>query len=234
MSKCGIVFVHGIVGNSSVFDFLKPLLPESCEVKSVTLQGHGGDALDFSRTSMLRWKAQVKENVDELLVRCDTVVAVGHSMGCLLVIGEAAEGRISCLFLMNPPMRIRPRLRLLSNALKVMAGHTENDPVAMAARDAYGISIDYNPLHYYGWLSRYLELFREIRRTKALLPKLNCPVRVLLARGDEMVSLSSADAFRNLPDARILELPGSTHYYYPQPDRELMSREFQDLILPNI
>lgn len=61
MCRRGIMFVHGIVGNNRIFDFLKPLVPENYQVRNVDLQGHGGDALAFSRTSMSRWKAQVKE-----------------------------------------------------------------------------------------------------------------------------------------------------------------------------
>ncbi|MDE6769039.1 MAG: hypothetical protein K2J78_04855, partial [Muribaculaceae bacterium] len=69
--KCGIVFVHGIVGNLRIFDFLMPLLPATLTfgnslsesspfsnsasdsltsddyiVKSITLDGHGGNAND--------------------------------------------------------------------------------------------------------------------------------------------------------------------------------------------
>ena len=36
-----------------------------------------------------------------------------------------------------------------------------NDKVATAAKSAYGVSLDFNPLHYYGWTKRYLELFEE-------------------------------------------------------------------------
>ncbi len=57
----GFVFVHGIVGNNRIFDFLVPLIPEGCRVKWVVLEGHGGDALGFSRASMDGWKRQVAD-----------------------------------------------------------------------------------------------------------------------------------------------------------------------------
>ncbi len=230
-SRYGIVFVHGIVGNNRIFDFLKPMVPGEYEAVDIVLEGHGGDALDFSRASMARWKAQVNECIDSLSARCDTVIAVGHSMGCLLLLDKSTGGSISRLFLMNPPMSIRPRPGLLINAVKVATGRTDNDPVAYAAKEAYGISLDLNPLHYYGWPARYIELFREIRRARLhVLPEVKCPVRVMLSRKDEMVSLSSGNVFKTLPSATVTELPSSTHYYYSPTDRTLITRQFNEFI----
>ena len=64
--KRGILFVHGIVGNNQIFDFLKPLIGSDDIVRYVVLEGHGGNALDFSRAAMSRWKAQVKDAIDEM------------------------------------------------------------------------------------------------------------------------------------------------------------------------
>ena len=98
---------------------------------------------------MSEWKAQVSSAVSEMKTRCDRVLAVGHSMGCLLIMEQAAQGNVSGLFLLNPPLLIMPRFALLSNAVKVMFGRTAA-PVVQAAKEAYGITLDYNPLHYYG------------------------------------------------------------------------------------
>lgn len=233
MSKYGIIFVHGIVGNKRIFDFLKPIVPETFEVRDITLSGHGGNALDFSRTSMKKWKSQVADCVTELLDICDMVVGVGHSMGCLLLIGQAAESRISGLFLMNPPLKVRPTSRLLANAVKVAAG-VKGNPVVEAARDAYGVSLDFNPLHYYGWPARYAELFTEIRRVRSrMLDKVRCPVSAILSCKDEMVMLSSTDYLSSLPNAEISELPDSTHYFYSQDDKRQIVNQFMKFLQNN-
>ena len=218
MRKYGIIFLHGIVGNNRIFDFLRPSVPATFEVRDITLSGHGGNALDFSQTSMKKWKIQVSECVTELSEVCDMVFGVGHSMGCLLLISHAAESRLSGLFLMNPPLRVRPTFRLFANAVKVAAGVRSN-PVVVAAKEAYGVSLDFNPLHYYGWPARYVELFSEIRRVRSrMLDMVRCPICAVLSCRDEMVMRSSADYLRNSPNAEILELPDSTHYYYSQDD----------------
>lgn len=36
-AKTGILFVHGIVGNSKIFQFLLPAVPDGCELLSITL-----------------------------------------------------------------------------------------------------------------------------------------------------------------------------------------------------
>ena len=50
--RYGIIFVHGIVWNNHIFDFLAPLVAENYESRFINLNGYGGDALAFLKTSM--------------------------------------------------------------------------------------------------------------------------------------------------------------------------------------
>ncbi|MDE7407296.1 MAG: alpha/beta hydrolase [Muribaculaceae bacterium] len=159
------------MGNCHIFDFLQPLLPENYEVRYLSLAGHGGNAADFSQASMALWRDQVDEAVNDMNACYRRVVIVAHSMGCLLAINTAIRTHVDALLLLNPPMRIRPSWRMIKNAAKVMFGMTNGDPVAIAAREAYGIEIDYNPLHYYGWPMRYIELFMESARIRQLIQR---------------------------------------------------------------
>ncbi len=230
----GIVFVHGIVGNNRIFDFLVPLVPDGWRVKWVILDGHGGDALGFSRASMDGWKRQVKEAVEEMKAGCDEVIGVGHSMGCLLLLEDALKVNLAGLFLLNPPIKLQIRGRLFVNSLKVAMGLTKNDEVAKAAKDAYGISLDYNPLHYYGWPKRYLELFAEIRRIRRVLADgVPCPTIAMLSCKDEMVSLTSAEIFENARDADVVLLPKSHHYHYSAADQEIVKSALKEFIKVN-
>ncbi len=227
----GIVLVHGIVGNNRIFDFLVPLIPDGCRVKWVVLEGHGGDALGFSRASMVGWKRQVADAVAEMQAVCDTVIGVGHSMGCLLLLEEALKGNLAGLFLLNPPIKLQIRARLFVNSLKVALGQTENDEVAKAAKEAYGMSLDFNPLHYYGWPKRYLELFAEIRRIRRLLADgIPCPTTAILSCKDEMVSVTSAEIFENAKVVNVIMLPESHHYHYSAKDRIVICDAFKTFL----
>ncbi|MDE5556053.1 MAG: alpha/beta fold hydrolase [Muribaculaceae bacterium] len=229
----GIVFVHGIVGNSHFFDFLMDAVPKGCKIISLTLEGHDGDALAFSKASMRSWKRQVEEATDSLAKECKRIVIVAHSMGTLFALDQGARNRADALFLLNPPMRIRLTRRLFLNPIKVMLGIT-TDPITMAARDAYGISLDYNPLHYYGWPRRYFELFSEIKRVRKVIDNVRIKTRVFIAGRDEMVSPSSVDYFKPLKNCRLWQLPDSGHYYYTPSDRELILRQFSSLMADGI
>lgn len=230
-SSIGIVFVHGIVGNNRIFDFISPIVPVGSVVKYVVLAGHGGNALDFSRTSMSVWKRQVSDAVREIAYDCEKVVGVGHSMGCLLLLDEDVRRRLSGLFLLNPPLRIRLTTGLITNALKVTFGLTNGDAVAEAAKEAYGISLDFNPLHYYGWPARYIELFAEIRRIRHSLSRgVLCPVSVVLAEKDEMVSVMSKEILRDKESISTMFLPESRHYYYSDEDKTKIHQAFLELL----
>lgn len=224
-----VLFIHGIVGNSRFFDFLLPSVPQGYECHALTLAGHGGDALSFSRASMAQWHRQVDEVVEELRHRCERVVIVAHSMGTLFAIRQAATKRADAILLLNPPLRIRLTYRLFVTPVKVILGLTSN-PVTVAAKAAYGVSLDYNPLHYYGWPCRYLELFAEIRETRGMVSQLSCRTVVFVAEHDEMVSPKSAAYFANLDNCQVALLPTSGHYYYSPADRECISRSLSELL----
>ncbi len=230
-ARVGIVLVHGIVGNNRIFDFLLPLIPEDCRVKFVVLEGHGGNALAFSRASMNGWKRQVEDAVSDMARHCSKVLAVGHSMGCLLLLEEAFKGNLAALFLLNPPLKLRIRSRLVSNSFKVALGKTDKDEVAKAAEEAYGISLDFNLLHYYGWPKRYLELFAEIRRVRRLLGRgVPAPVYAVLSEKDEMVSVSTAAVLKDASIAKVTVIPGSHHFHYTAADRKIVCKEFSEFL----
>ncbi len=231
-TRTGILFVHGIVGNNRIFDFLAPLVPDHCEVLRLVLPGHGGDALAFSRSSLAQWRRSVTLAVAALRSRCSRVFAVAHSMGCLFVLDEALQGKLDGLLLLNAPLRVHVAARALVNVLKVGAGRGHGDPVTEAAREAYGISLDYNPLHYYGWPRRYAELFGEIRRVRRLIGERGsaCPVELVFGGRDELVSPRAASPFEPYENCRVTVLPDAGHYYYPADDRSVIGRRFENLI----
>ncbi len=132
MKNCGIVFVHGIAGSNRTFEPLLPLVPDNYEIRMVVLEGHGGNALDFSRASMRGWKRQVEECVGEMMKKYGSVIAVGHSMGCLLLLGQAVRDNLAGLFLMNVPLHIRPKLRMLTIPIMGMTGMKDNELTAAA------------------------------------------------------------------------------------------------------
>ncbi|MCM1068139.1 MAG: alpha/beta hydrolase [Muribaculaceae bacterium] len=221
-----VLFVHGIAGNERIFDLIRPLVPMEWEQCCIILEGHGSDALAFSRASMEQWRQQVAQAVVGLRGRGRRVLIAAHSMGCLFALAHACCGEADGLFLLNPPLRVRVSPRFFLNSVRVAAG--SGDARALAGKENYGVSIDLNPLHYYGWPRRFLELFAEIRLTRSLLAShtLDVPAEVFLGSSDELVSVRSAEPFASQPCCRVHLLPHSGHYYYPAADSDAIRSEF--------
>ena len=218
--KGTILFVHGILGAPTFFDFLTECLPQGWTAESVTLEGHCDSASAFGRASMARWREQVADAAGRLRRGGGPVIIVAHSMGTLFAIAEGVSGMADALLLLHPPLALHLTRRMISVPLRVLAGAVDPaDERALAAQRAYSIAPDSNPLHYLRWPARYAELFAEIRRTRRIVGRLRIPVVAILSAGDEMVSPRSARLFRTLPDARTILLPASGHYFYAPADR---------------
>lgn len=227
-AKTAFIFVHGILGTPDHFDELIPLVPDTCSVYNLLLDGHGKEVRDFARSSMDNWRAQVESVFDCVSRRYDRVVFVGHSMGTLFAIRMAVKypEKIPFIFLLASPMRVGLRPVMVENALRVALSRIhEDDPLQVATRNACSIRPDSRLYPYASWIPRFLELFREIRRTEKLLPKLTVPAYALQSHMDEMVSRKTA---RVLEDNRVevTILRESSHFYYPAQDKAQMHELF--------
>lgn len=224
-----LLFIHGILGKPDYFGFLHKYVPESYRITEIVLEGHGGSPKDFARASMSKWRNQLTDTVQNLRKDGDRLVIVAHSMGTLFAIDSAVRGEADALFLLNPPLSLRITRRLLTTPLKIMRGKID-DRWTLAAKEAYSISDDPNLLHYIAWIPRYLELFREISRTRKIVGKLSVKTRVYLSAHDEMVSPRSAKLFPSKPDISVTSLPDSGHYCYDDADRSVIVSDFSDFL----
>lgn len=222
-----LLFVHGILGKPSYFDFLLPHVPEGIRTTAILLDGHGHGPREFTKTSMTRWRSQVSATIETLRAGYKKVVIAAHSMGCLFAIEAAVKGKADAIFLLNPPLSLRITRRLLSTPIKVKTGRI-NDVRTRAAKDAYSIADDPNPLLYLGWIPRYLELFGEIHWVRSIVKDLDVPTRVFLSSHDEMVSPQSSRLFPHRPEITVTMLPSSGHYYYTDNDRETITQDFSN------
>ena len=223
-----VLFVHGIVGTPRHFDGLLALLPSAVSVHNLLLAGHGAAARDFGRASMKQWEAQVEQAVAALAEGHENIYIVAHSMGGLLAIEAAVKHeKVRKLFLMAVPLRIRLKVAMVRNSWKVFCGSTgADDQAAQAAQACCGVGQTRNPLHYLGWIPRFLELFGKIRAVRALLPRLTTPCCAVQSARDELVSCRAAEELERNPHITVVELSNSGHYYYPPADLALLQKAF--------
>lgn len=231
ISKKAILFVHGILETPKFFKPLLPLVPDDWSVYNILLKGHIGSVKDFSAASMSEWKSQVHKAIKELTAKYDMLVVAAHSMGTLFAIQEAAATPLTALFLMNVPLKIGIKPILLKTVWSIYTNNIDpNDKQTLAAKLTYGISNDLNPLHYIGWIPRYLELFKEAKNTRELAEKIKVPAYAYFSKEDEMVSLKSAIYLKKNPRVIVNLLKTSCHYYYSREDLRLMQRDFLNLL----
>lgn len=227
-----ILFIHGIAGTPNHFASFLPLVPGNCSMVNLLLQGHGGTVRDFSRASMHGWETQVQKAVAALSEQHSRILICAHSMGTLFAIEQAIRNpKIAGLFLLAVPLHICPRPAMAVNSAKVFFGRiAPHDKVAQAARDCYGIDRDRNLLHYLGWIPRYLELFRKIRETRAMLPTLTTPALAFQSAGDEMVSRKAFSDLKQNTALTVHLLKCSGHYYYDPEDQALLLQSFREFL----
>lgn len=231
-SDTAILFIHGILGTPDHFDNLIPLLPQGLTVSNILLDGHGKYATDFSQTSMKQWEMQVEQAVCELLQSHKNLYIVAHSMGTLFAIEQAIrQERIRGLFLLAVPIQPMPKARMFSNAWKVYHGNiSEKDRFGVAAKAACSIQPSKNPIHYFGWIFRYFELFYKIHKTKHLLPHLSTPTVAIQSRLDEMVSKNADRYLSQHSKMHVYTLEASYHYLYDAKDLHTLKSHFLKFI----
>ena len=231
-SDTAVLFIHGILGNPMHFAFLFPEVKHA-SVYSLLLDGHGKDAGALGKTSMTKWKAQVRHTIRELSGRYQKIYLVAHSMGTLFAMEEAISrpARIRGLFLLNVPLQIRLKPELFFTCGKVFLGCAKKtEPHVWGAKTCYGIKRDRKLWRYLFWIPRYLELFREICRMKRRMYRIGVPVRVFHADLDEMVGSASLSYWKRVPQAEIFRLAHSTHFYYAPEDKRILLQAFRTFL----
>lgn len=226
-----VIFIHGILGTPDHFGPFLSLVDRGISVLNLLLDGHGTGVREFSHTSMAKWESQVDRAVDSALATHRRVYLAAHSLGALLAIEQAAKKPIAGLFLLAVPIRLGVKPRVFSTSWKVFRGRIRPDDLfTRAALDCCGIRQSKNPLLYFGWLPRFVELFAKIRKIQKLLPGLSVPGTAYQSAKDELVSAASVPYLSQHSGLRVCVLENSTHYYYDPQDLMLLQRSFSDLL----
>lgn len=220
--------IHGIMGTPRHFDRFLSAIPDSWDICSILLDGHGGSVKDFAGTSMTKWQQQVTDRLAQLSARYENVVVLAHSMGTLLAIDTVRmyPEKIRKMVLLAVPLRIAVRPVMVKRALRYAYGTLNvSDPWESALRDAGSVAADRRVWRYLGTIPRYVELLKlSVRSRKRSVP---VPCLVFQSQEDELVSVKSVKYFASAPciQCRILEKSG--HFYYAPQDMDAMLRQIR-------
>jgi carboxylesterase len=189
----GVVVSHGFTGNpSSLRPWADHLAAAGYSVRLPLLPGHGRPWQDTNRTRWPEWYAAVEASFTELTARCETVFAVGLSMGGTLVtrLAEQHPERIAGLVLVNPAYATRrfdaklaPYITWLVKSRPAIGGDIKKPGVAEEAADRLPVVA-------------FASLQKLWKTTRADLAKLRAPVLMYRSREDHVVDDLSAELLK--------------------------------------
>lgn len=219
-----VLMIHGICGSPAHFRTLLPMekmIPEGWSYHNIVLDGHCKEVADFGASSMKKWQAQVDKVFDELCSSHDQIILVGHSMGTLLSIRQALRcpNKVKTLFLLAVPVKVFVQPRAIPYLIRIAFDKIdEKNPVQVSMRDACGIRQTRMVWKYAPWIPRMVELLRFCSQTAKLVEDLRVPCIAIQSAKDEMVSSRAGKRLKESGRVEVIDLPNSTHFYYPPED----------------
>ena len=117
----GVLLSHGFTGTpQSMRPWAEHLAAAGFTVSAPRLPGHGTRWQDMNKTRFSDWYGEVERCFDDLRGRCDTVFAMGLSMGGTLVLrlAEQRPDQVAGLVLVNPSVASQDKRLALLPVLK--------------------------------------------------------------------------------------------------------------------
>lgn len=234
MANTAILFVHGFIGSCRQFTALAELLSDcNADMFFHVLPGHEATIEDFKKTNADIWQSSVDERLKKLSESYDRILVVGHSMGGLLAVRAAiaAPEKVCGIAAIGFPIKVSVGydwLKLNMDASR--PAHYGEDPRVTAARSMAGVAI-LNVGQYLSTLPQNMEFLKTTRLARRDLHKLTAPLKVINFERDEIVASSVPDFVRaKKPDAKIVMLPESYHFYFTANELVRMADEIRNML----
>jgi carboxylesterase len=192
----GALLCHGFTGSpASMRPWAEHLASGGLSVELPRLPGHGTDWRDLAVTRWPDWYAEVEHAFRRLSARCDTVIAMGLSMGGTLATHLAAQvgsgpGGVHALVLVNPSFRSDKRALSLLPLAQLVVPQVKGISNDIAREGADEIAYGQVPLRA---LSSLTQLWRTV---EGELPTVTQPVLAFRSADDRVVERSSLQLFR--------------------------------------
>ncbi len=190
--RCAALCLHGLTGTPYEVRPLGEALAEAgIRARGPVLPGHNETPETLARLSYTAWLDAARDELIRLREEHERVYAVGLSLGGLLTLALASEGRVDALAVVGTPLHLRAPLPWLVPVAKRIVpflakklGSDIRDPEARKRHPSYSLMP----------LASVHELVRLQRVVRRLLPGIKCPS--LVAHGDHDRTADPRDAER--------------------------------------
>ena len=229
-SKRVVLFLHGIQGSPSQFDWLMEALSDDTDYINVLLPGHGDTLAMFRRHGRHDWEENIQALLDHILPVYEQINLVGHSMGCLLWLSAYRQHpeRFHSFLALSCPFALRPTLRYLRNNLLALYDLPMNNVYIQAARKANSLS-SRNPFAYLFCLKPYSSLLSMIRSARKMDLQHVMNGFAYLGEKDEIVSPRSLHFASKMGFCTEL-LPLCGHNYFSPAAKRRIQENFLRMI----
>jgi carboxylesterase len=223
-SRDAVLCLHGLTATPyEVRGIGEALAARGIRAFGPATPGHNTTIEDLIDTPYTAWLDSARQHCDTLRERHERVFAVGMSMGALLSLDLAADGRADAVVSIGAPLRLGIAIRTLVPGVKRVwkgpkkGGSDIRDPAARARHPGYPIM----PLH------AVHELIRLQVHVEAKLEEVRAPI--LVAHGALDKTANPADAREifdrvGSTDKQLLMLEKSGHVVTVDYDGEEVSR----------
>lgn len=184
--ETGILLVHGF--SACPID-IKPLGERFSEwgytIQAPLLPGHGTTPEEMKHTTWTDWVGTVDEAISQMKKKCTKVIAIGHSMGGLIVLSLASQQKLDGVVAINAPIIYRDHDLHFAERL---LGKQE---YAYKPQKESEISVNREGLPHFSYIKIPVESFVSLN--KAITPvqnelhKIDCPALVIQSLEDKTV-----------------------------------------------
>jgi carboxylesterase len=198
-----VLCLHGFTGTPYE---MRPL-GEACAARGMravgpALPGHCVTPQELARTRHEAWLDAAREQLGSLRGEHERVFVAGLSMGGLLALAMAAEGRVDALAVVGTPLALSAPIRLLTPVVKYLhpfpakrGGSDIRDPAARARHPGYPVMP----------LAGVHELLRLQRRVRGLLPRVAAPILIAHGAGDRTADPADAAVIEGAVTSSVRE-----------------------------
>lgn len=184
--KIGCLLLHGFTGTPWVFNELADSLQTlHIQVRTPLLPGHGTHPMDLAHTSWREWQNKAEDELRVLQEECDRICIVGVSAGGAVALLLASYFRVHGVATLSTPFRLPSAMVLFLPLAKLFCSCWPKKPLPEGKIRDEEAGYDCYPVN------GILEVVKLLRRMRSRLDSVECPVRILHARGDRRVSESN-------------------------------------------
>jgi carboxylesterase len=220
--KVGVLVSHGFTGSPQSMRYLaEGLARAGFTVALPLLTGHGTTPEDMAVSTATEWTRDIKQAIDWLAARCDTLFMTGLSMGGTLTLWAAGQypdrfaGIIpinGAVFLSSPDMA---GLAFMPGAPGFLPGIGSD----IKAEGVKELAYDRTPV------AAIKELFALAKVTEEMLPRIKCPTLVVVSADDHVVPPPNAEYITQKirsEEKQILRLANSYHVATIDNDKDVI------------